>query len=222
MQRLPVPCSPDPYRVTSSRLVFDGPWIRLREDVFTHRSGVEGRYPVCGFRRTACAALAIDKDDRVALVGQWRHPLQAYSWEIIEGGGLERETPFDAIRRELAEEAGLEAALWEPLLYANPSNSSTDEEAFAFVAKNLCLAAEGQHPDDEEELELLFEPFQSCIRRVFTGEIADGLTVMALLAEHARRQGIDAPMDPGVQERFFVAPADNPSEGGKHWSKTEA
>jgi 8-oxo-dGTP pyrophosphatase MutT (NUDIX family) len=222
MQRLPIPGDPDPYRVTSSRLVFDSPWIRLREDVFTHRGGAEGRYPVCGFRRTACGALAIDKDDRVALVGQWRHPLQAYSWEIIKGGGMEDETPFDAIRRELAEEAGLEAALWEPLLYANLSNSSTDEEAFVFVAKNLRPAAEGQRPDDEEELELLFEPFQNCIQRVFAGEMADGLTAMALLAEHARRQGVVTLMEPGVQERFFLAPANHPSEGRKRWDKTKA
>jgi hypothetical protein len=57
---------------------------------------------------------------------------------------------------------------------------------------------------------------------VFAGEIADGLTIMALLAEQARRQGTGALMDPGVQERFFLAPAGNPSEGRKMWNKTEA
>jgi 8-oxo-dGTP pyrophosphatase MutT (NUDIX family) len=176
---------------------------------------------VCGFRRTACGALAIDGDDRVALVGQWRHPLQAYSWEIIEGGGLERETPFDTIRRELAEEAGLQAGLWEPLLYSNLSNSSTDEEAFVFVAKDLSPAPGGQRPDDEEELELLFEPVQNCIQRVFAGEMTDGLTIIALLAEQARRHGADALMEQSVQERFFLAPADHPSEGRKRWNKME-
>jgi 8-oxo-dGTP pyrophosphatase MutT (NUDIX family) len=217
MQRLPVPDDPNPYRVTSSRLLYDSPWIRLREDLFAHRGGAEGRYPVCGFRRTACGALTIDEDDSVALVGQWRHPLQAYSWEIIEGGGLECETPFETIRRELAEEAGLQASVWEPLLYSNLSNSSTDEEAFVFVARGLSPAPGGQRPDDEEELGLVFEPFRNCVQRVFTGEIADGLTIMALLAEQARRQGIGMPMDPSVQERFFLAPAGNPSEGRKMW-----
>jgi len=222
MQRLPVPGDPNPYSVTSSRLLFDSPWIRLREDIFTHRSGVEGRYPVCGFRRTACAALVIDKDDRVALVGQWRHPLQAYTWEIVEGGGLENETPLETIKRELAEETGLQAGLWEPLLYSNLSNSSTDEEAFVFVAKDLSPSLEGRHPDDEEELNLLFEPFQNCVRRVFAGELGDGLTMMAILAEHARRQGTVALMEPSVQERFFQAPANHPSEGRKWWDKIKA
>jgi 8-oxo-dGTP pyrophosphatase MutT (NUDIX family) len=220
MEKLPVPKNPDPYQVASSKLVFDSPWIRLREDRFTHRSGTSGRYCVCGFRNTACGALALDEHDRVVLVGQWRYPLKCYSWEIVEGGGAEHESPFDAIKRELAEEAGLQADLWEPLVYSNLSNSSTDEEAFLFVAKGLSPVPGGPHPDAGEELTIAYEPFQDCLSRVFTGEIADGLSVIALLAEHARRSGNLPPMEPGIQERFFQAPAAHPSEGRAQWGRT--
>jgi len=219
MEKLPIPNDPDPYSVTSSKLHFDSPWIRLREDAFTHRDGAEGRYAVCGFRRTACAVLALDENDNVVLVGQWRHPLKCYSWEIIEGGGMEDETPFDTIKRELAEEAGLQAALWEPLLYSNLSNSSTDEEAFIFVAKDLSQAQDGAHPDEGEELAIIREPFQNCLQRIFTGEIADGLTVIALLAEQARRTGIKSFIQPDLLERFFQTPADHPSKGRSEWNK---
>ncbi|MCL1907802.1 MAG: NUDIX hydrolase [Holophagaceae bacterium] len=221
MEKLPVPNHPDPYKVASSTLLFDSPWIRLREDIFTLRNGFEGCYAVCGFRQTACGVLALDEFDRAILVGQWRHPLKRYSWEIIEGGGAENETPLDAIQRELAEEAGLQATIWEPLLYSNLSNSSTDEEAFIFVAKGLCQAPPGARPDAEEELTVVREPFSDCLQRVFCGEIADGLSVIALLAEHARRTGILPRMEPNIQERFFQTPAKHPSEGRTQWDLAE-
>jgi 8-oxo-dGTP pyrophosphatase MutT (NUDIX family) len=219
MEKLPIPKNPNPYQVTSSKLLYDSPWIRLREDDFIHRYGVKGQYAVCGFRNTACGVLALDENDRVVLVGQWRYPLKCYSWEIIEGGGAEHETPFDTIKRELAEEAGLQAALWEPLLYSNLSNSSTDEEAFLFLAKDLSPAPNGSHPDAGEELTIMYEPFQNCLSRVFTGEIADGLSVIALLAEHTRRTGIKPPLEPDIQERFFQTPAKHPSKGRTQWDK---
>jgi 8-oxo-dGTP pyrophosphatase MutT (NUDIX family) len=221
MEKLPVPKNPDPYQVTSSKLLFDSPWVRLREDSFTHRGGASGQYAVCGFRNTACGVLALDASDRAVLVGQWRYPLKCYSWEIVEGGGAEHESPFDAIKRELAEEAGLHAAVWEPLLYSNLSNSSTDEEAFLFVAKDLSLAPGGPHPEAGEELAIIYEPFQNCLSRIFTGEMADGLSVIALLAEHARRTGSLPPLGPDIQERFFQAPASRPSEGRAQWEMAQ-
>ncbi len=213
---LPVPANPDPYAVHSREAFYDCPWIRIRKDAFTHRAGAEGTYTVVGFHRTACGVLALDDQDRVVLVGQWRYPLEAYSWELPEGGGDPGESPFEAMRRELAEEAGLQARVWEPLLYFNPSNSTTDEEAFLFLAMDLA-PAEGK-ADADEELALHREPFNDCLRRVFNGEIADSLTAMALLALHARRTGVTEPMDAMLAERFFQRPCDHPSLGRARWS----
>ncbi len=217
---LPDPEHPNPYTVTGRELLFDSPWIRLREDRFRHRKGVEGRYPICGFRRTACGVLALDEQDRVVLVGQWRYPLEQYSWEIVEGGGEEHESPFECIQRELGEEASLRAGLWEPLAYSNLSNSSTDEEAFLFLASDLS-EVHGHEPDEEEELRVHREPFEACLRRVLAGEIADGLTVIALLALQARRSGISQPLAPELAERFFQRPGEHPSLGRARWSKLE-
>jgi len=218
MEKLPTPQDPDPFRVTSSELIYDSLWIRLREDHFTHRNGATGKYTVCGFRHTACGVLALDEQDNAVLVGQWRHPLKQYSWEIVEGGGKDDETPFETIVRELAEEAGLQADYWEPLAYSCLSNSSTDEEAFLFVAKSLSPCPPGYHQDAEEELATLREPFRNCVRRVLSGEISDGLSVMAILAEHAKRSGVQQFMDPEIQERFFQAPAKFPSKGREQWN----
>jgi len=217
---LPDPEHPNPYTVTDRKMLFDSPWIRLREDRFRHQKGVEGRYPVCGFRRTACGVLALDDQDRVVLVGQWRDPLERYSWEIVEGGGEENESPFECIQRELGEEASLKAAIWEPFVYSNLTNSSTDEEAFLFLASDL-TEAKGHEPDEEEQLCVHREPFEHCLRRVLAGEIADGMTVIAILALQARRSGAAHPLDPALAERFFQRPDQHPSEGRARWAKLE-
>jgi len=216
LKPLPRPEHPDPYTVLDRRFIYESPWIRLREDRFRHRKGAEGRYVVCGFQRTACGVLALDDQDRVVLVGQWRYPLEVYSWEIPEGGGDVSESPFEAMRRELAEEAALRAQVWEPLCFFHPSNSSTEEEAFLFLATGLS-PVEGHRPEDDEELLLHREPFQDCLRRVTRGEITDSLTVMALLGLHARRSGVQGGLPAELVERFFQRPADHPSAGRARW-----
>ncbi len=216
LTRLPCPEHPDPYTILNRRCHYDSPWIRVREDRFRHRKGAEGRYAVCGFRRTACGVLALDDQDRVVLVGQWRYPLEAYSWELPEGGGDESESPFEAIRRELAEETGLAAQVWEPLAFFHPSNSSTEEEAFLFLATGLS-PTEGHHAEDDEELLVHREPFHDCLRRVLGGELTDSLTVMALLSLQARRSGITTALEATLAERFFQRPQDHPSPGRARW-----
>jgi 8-oxo-dGTP pyrophosphatase MutT (NUDIX family) len=219
---LPQPSQPNPYTVTSRRVIYDCPWIRVREDRFSHERGGEGLYAVCGFHRTACGVLALDDQDRVVLVGQWRYPLEIYSWEIPEGGGELHESPFDCIRRELAEEAGLEALRWEPLAFHHTSNSSTDEECFLFLASDLSALPQGHSPEDVEALLIHREPFADCLARVLSGEITDGLTVIAVLALHARRTGGSGDIPGPLAERFFQRPDEHPSRGRARWGNLEA
>jgi 8-oxo-dGTP pyrophosphatase MutT (NUDIX family) len=219
---LPCPGDPNPYQVLSRQPLYDSPWIRVREDRFRHRSGAQGRYAVCGFQRTGCGVLALDARDRVVLVGQWRYPLEIYSWELPEGGGEAHESPFETIRRELHEEAGLEAARWEPLAFMHNSNSSTDEEAYLFLAEELSEHPDGHAPEADEELAVRREPFAEVLARVLSGEITDGLTVLGVLALQARRSGARTAMDPALAERFFQAPAQHPSPGRARWANLEA
>ena len=219
---LPIPADPNPYRVTSRTALYDSPWLRLREDRFEHRRGQKGRYPVCGFQRTGCGVLALDEEDRVVLVGQWRYPLEIYSWELPEGGGEADESPLATIQRELREEAGLTASVWEPLALFHNSNSSTDEEAFLFLARGLAPAPGGSAAEDDEELALRREPFEQCVARVLSGELSDALTVVALLALQARRSGTQGALAPERAERFFQSPAQHPSPGRMRWSNLES
>jgi 8-oxo-dGTP pyrophosphatase MutT (NUDIX family) len=219
---LPQPENPNPYTITSRRALYDSPWIRLREDRYEHRRGAVGRYAVCGFQRTACGVIALDEEDRVVLVGQWRYPLESYSWELPEGGGESHESPFECIRRELLEETGLEAQVWQPLAFCHNSNSSTDEETFLFLATELAPALGAPGPEEDEELLLHREPFGQCLSRILSGEITDALTVVAVLALHAKRTGQATSLSAELAERFFQRPADHPSAGRARWSNLES
>src|SRR4051812_41706535 len=89
---------------------YETPWIKVSEyDVLTP-AGRPSIYGVVSFKNLAIGVLPLDKDYNTWLVGQWRFPLEQYSWEIPEGGCPLGEKPLDAAKRELKEETGLIAA----------------------------------------------------------------------------------------------------------------
>src|SRR5262249_18280017 len=99
----------NPWTTLSSRPIYENPWIRLREDQVLRPDGKRGIYGVVHFKNHAVGVLPVDEQGRVWLVGQHRYPLDAYSWEIPEGGCPESETPEATALRELREETGLDA-----------------------------------------------------------------------------------------------------------------
>jgi hypothetical protein len=111
--------------------------------------------------------------------------------------------------------------VWEPLAFSHNSNSSTDEEAYLFLARGLAEAPGGSAAELDEELMLRREPFEQCVARVLSGEISDVLTVVAVLALQARRSGCPATLAPELAERFFQAPEAHPSPGRARWGKLE-
>lgn len=169
----------NPWRRTSSRVVYENAWIRVREDQVVRPDGQPGIYGVVS-TRTATGVVALTEDRQVYLVGQWRYPLGVFSWEIVEGGTDPGEAPDDAIRRELREEAGLVARRWRrlgPELHL--SNSFTDEVALLYVAEDL--EEVGAAPDGTEQLEVRKVPLEDAVEMVDQGDITDAMSVIALL-----------------------------------------
>jgi 8-oxo-dGTP pyrophosphatase MutT (NUDIX family) len=169
----------NPWRTLSSREVYENNWIRVREDKVIRPDGEPGIYGVVHFRNIAVGVLAVEDDDSIYLVGQYRYTLKRYSWEIPEGGCPEGEEPLSAAKRELEEETGLRAELWERLGEAHLSNSVTDEWGVWYLARGL---TQGKHsPEGTEKLEVRRVPFQEALRMVLTGEITDALSMMAIM-----------------------------------------
>lgn len=157
----------------------------MREDAVVHPDGSPGVYGVVS-KPLATGVVAFTADDEVVLVGQWRYPLERYSWEIVEGAADRGEDGLEAIRRELQEEAGYRAEHWELLVDGLAlSNSVSDEEAVLYVASGLSRVPVDRDPT--EELEVAHVPFDETLAMVDRGDITDAMTVVALLTLYRRR-----------------------------------
>ena len=131
------------------------------------------------FKQRAVGIVPLDDEGCTWLVGQWRYTLDAWSWEIPEGGAPAGEPALDAARRELAEETGLAAARWTPLLELHTSNSVTDEHAVAYLARGLTPGPDA--PDETERLALRRVPLDEAVDMVLDGRITDALAMAALM-----------------------------------------
>lgn len=171
-----------PWSVTSARQVYDNPWISLTEYQAVAPTGRPALYGKVAFKNRAIGIVPLHADGTVTLVGQHRFPLGNYSWEIPEGGAPLAEDPLDGARRELAEEVGLAAGDWRPILTMELSNSITDEVVHGFLAMDLTPTETA--PDETEDLAIARVPFAEALEAAVTGRMPDSLTVALLLRVH--------------------------------------
>jgi len=181
--------SPNPWQTLSEREAYTNPWISVSHREVLNPSGNPGIYGVVHFKNVAVGVVPLDAEGYTWLVGQYRYPLQRYSWEIPEGGGPLGTDSLAAAKRELLEETGITAHRWTPLLEMHLSNSVTDEYGVAYVAQDLEMGE--AEPEDTEQLHIRRLPFAEVVEMVMRGEITDALSMIAILKVHEwLRQGI--------------------------------
>jgi 8-oxo-dGTP pyrophosphatase MutT (NUDIX family) len=169
----------NPWRVLSRTAVYENEWIRVDHHEVLGPAGGPGVYGTVHFKYHATGVVPIDEKGNVILVGQYRFPLGAYSWEIPEGGGLKDVPLLESAQRELREECGLVARSWTEILGMDLSNSVTDERSVVFLAWELFETP--AQPDETEQLQIARMPFWDAVDRVKRGEIRDSMSVAALL-----------------------------------------
>jgi 8-oxo-dGDP phosphatase len=176
------------FPVTSSSTVFrSGRVIDVRTDeVAMPGATIAARDVVV--HPGAVGIIALDVGGRVLLLQQYRHPVRRTLWEppagLLDQPG---ESPLAAAKRELYEEAHLQAARWEVLLDVFTSPGMTDEAVRLFLARDITEAAEPRFEGEHEETDMptKWVPLDEAVRMAQRGELHNPLAVMGVLAASA-------------------------------------
>lgn len=177
--------------VIESELVYSGRVWDVRSDTVRYGDGEIVRQYVD--HPGAAAIVAVDDQDRVLLIQQYRHPIRHRDWEIPAGLlDIAGESPLQTAQRELVEEADLRAADWEPLLSIFTTPGGNDEVVHVFLARGLSPVGSA-HAREAEEADIRVEwiPLQDAVTGVLQGRLRNGILAVGLLAaaERLRRSG---------------------------------
>ncbi|WP_454159116.1 NUDIX domain-containing protein [Microbacterium lacticum] len=153
----------------------------------------------------AVAVLALDDDDRMLLIKQYRHPVRMRDWEIPAGLlDIAGEDPLTAAQRELAEEADLAAAQWDVLGEFTTSPGGSDEAIRIYLARGLTTTAEAFDRDEEEaDIEVRWASLDEVVDAVLARRVQNPSLIVGALAAHASR----------ARGWSTLAPADSPWPG---------
>ncbi len=177
----------NPWVILDTHSIYENAWISIKEDQVLNPTGKPGIYGVVHFKNKALGIIPLDEQGNTWLVGQYRYPLDEYSWEIPMGGGVIGVDILDSAKRELKEETGLSAKKWTNIARIHTSNSVTDEEGFVFLAEDL---TEGETEFEEtEDLQIRKLALSEALSMVMNGEITDSLSVAGIL-KVARLRGL--------------------------------
>jgi len=169
----------NPWQILDETQIYDNNWIGLTEYQVINPSGGQGIYGKVHFKNFAIGVIPLDDQYNTWLVGQYRFPLNAYSWEIPEGGGHLHESPLIGAQRELLEETGFTASQWTEVQRMHLSNSVSDELAVIYVATGLTAGI--AQPEETEQLIVRQLPFQEAFEMVIRGEITDSMSVAGIM-----------------------------------------
>ncbi len=169
----------NPWTKLSQEVKYDNPWIKVSEHQVLNPAGNPGIYGVVQFKNLAIGIIPLDSELHTWLVGQYRYPLDSYSWEIPEGGSPLGIDPLEGARRELLEETGMQARNLQLIQTMHLSNSVSDEYALIYLATDL---SHGEaEPEETEQLRVKRIPFQEAYEMVLRGEITDSMSVAGIL-----------------------------------------
>jgi 8-oxo-dGTP pyrophosphatase MutT (NUDIX family) len=180
------------WPVASSEVVFSGGLVEVRLDRLADGEETFARDVVV--HPGAAAVVAIDADERVLVVTQYRHAVGERLVEIPAGLlDVDGESPLEAAKRELREEGLVEASSWRPLLTLIPQPGVSTERVHIFVAEGI---TESSAPDgfeaEHEEAGMTREwvPLAELVDAVLAGRISNATTVAGSLAAWHLRHGM--------------------------------
>jgi 8-oxo-dGTP pyrophosphatase MutT (NUDIX family) len=181
------------FETTSSETLYTGKIFALRRDQVQMPGGQEVTREVVE-HFGAVAVVAMDDDDNILMVYQYRHPLGRRLWELPAGLlDVHGEAAHLTAARELQEEAGLHAARWQVLVDLDSTPGFSDESVRVYLATELTPVDRPEAHDEEADMTLQWYSLQDAAHKVLSGEIVNGIAVAGILAAHTITTGFTQP-----------------------------
>lgn len=168
--------------IEALRTIYTGRVIRVNVETVRLPNGHRAELEIIHHPGGA-AVVALDADQRVCLLRQFRHAVGGWIWELPAGKLEPAEPALDTARRELVEEAGVEAAEWTALGDYVSSPGVFTEIVKLFMARGLRPV--NMAHEAAELIEVHWIPFSEACRRALHGELDDGKTALGLLRARA-------------------------------------
>jgi 8-oxo-dGTP pyrophosphatase MutT (NUDIX family) len=175
----------EPLIVSSDR-VYEGKVWDIRSEVFDYHGSEITREFVD--HTGAVAIMAVDENDRVLVIQQYRHPIRMRDWELPAGLlDVDGEPPLDAAKRELEEEADLVAADWTHLIDFSTSPGGSNELLRVYRATGLSGSNEVfDRVEEEADIVKRWVPLKDLVAGVLDGRLHNSILAIAVLTAHAR------------------------------------
>ena len=190
------------FKVLDSQLLVEAPIIALRRDEVVMPGGVSASREVVE-HLGAVAVVAVDSDERIAMVYQYRHSVGKRLWELPAGLlNVRGEAELTGAQRELQEEAGLGAQTWSVLTDLVTSPGFCEEAVRVFLASELSDVPRMEATGDEEaDMKVAWVGLDEAVDKVLRGDIVNSIACSGILAAYAvlrggkRTRSVEEPFD---------------------------
>ncbi|ORA09225.1 NUDIX domain-containing protein [Mycobacterium arosiense] len=187
------------FSTASSETLYTGKIFALRRDRVRMPGGNEVTREVVE-HFGAVAVVAMDDDDNILMVYQYRHPLGRRLWELPAGLlDVHGEAPHLTAARELQEEAGLHAGDWRVLVDLDSTPGFSDESVRVYLATELSRVDRPEAHDEEADMQLQWFSLEDAAQQALRGEIVNSIAVAGIMAayvvtrEFMRTRPVDSP-----------------------------
>jgi 8-oxo-dGTP pyrophosphatase MutT (NUDIX family) len=181
----------NPWQTLGSKVMYENPWMKAREDSVRMPSGKQGIYGYIE-SKPGVFIIALTDDDRIHLIESFRYPTQKWQWELPTGGIEKGMSPLESAQHELAEELGMTAENWTHVNVFGPSsNGFMNDTQNVFVAQGLREDSDAT-PEESEAIRakkaVTIEELMTMIKQ---GVVMDGQSLAALMQFFAWRRKVE-------------------------------